>query len=199
MSPDFSEFVDTERLPAGEQEQLRRMHELLVAAGPPAELPAALAHAPVPPREAEVARFPSLTRRRIAGALAIAATLIVASFVGGYAIGNNGSGSGTTVRTVAMTGVNSTGSLAVGARDEAGNWPIDFEVSGLPTLTEKYAYYELLLVRHGKPDLPCGGFRVSDGTTTVHFSVPYKIKSSSSWIVTLIDRKNKWPGRTVMT
>src|SRR5947207_1389298 len=44
-APEFRELVGDEGTPE-ELERLRRVHELLVAAGPPPELPQSLAHAP---------------------------------------------------------------------------------------------------------------------------------------------------------
>jgi hypothetical protein len=87
----------------------------------------------------------------------------------------------------------------VRAPDSGGNWPIDVSVTGLPKQSGKYDYYELFLVKQGKPTLPCGGFKSEGGTTNLHFSVPYKVTSKSRWVVTAIDHKDHWPGRTVMT
>lgn len=197
MNPDFHELLDLEGVPADEQQQLRRVHDLLVEAGPPAELTPALEQAPVIP-DADVIGF--RRRRRGVAALAIAATIAAVAFGAGYVTGDHGgTGSAAASRVVTFKGSNAVGSLQVGHRDSAGNWPIDFHVTGLPVLKKKYAYYELFVVLRGKPTLPCGGFNVGDGTTSVHFDVPYKIKSTTTWVVTAIDHDHHWPGRTVLT
>lgn len=196
MSGSFEDFVDLEGLGPEERERLRGVHELLIQAGPPPELPARLATLPADTGGAKVIPF-RRARRRVAVALVLAATIAGAAFGGGYLVGNHGDAHGT-VRVVALTGPSSFASLEVRAPD-AGNWPIDVSVTGLPKQSGKYAYYELFLVKDGKPTLACGGFKSDGGTTNVHFSVPYEVTSTSRWVVTAIDRKNHWPGRTVMT
>ena len=74
-------------------------------------------------------------------------------------------------------------------------------VSGLPKLSNAAAYYELFLTEGGKPAIPCGGFRVTSGTTTVQFTVPYSVDKNSHWVVTAVDPANQglvWPGHVVM-
>ena len=57
-------------------------------------------------------------------------------------------------------------------------------VSGLQPLPDG-EWYELYLTRNGKPAAYCGAFSVnSAGRTTLHFSVPYKLKGFDGWIVT---------------
>ena len=46
MTRDFNDWVDVEGLSAAERERLERVHALLVAAGPPPELTAAIARPP---------------------------------------------------------------------------------------------------------------------------------------------------------
>ena len=98
-----------------------------------------------------------------------------------------------------MSGSNALASLRVGAPDAAGNWPIDFTVKGLPEQTGQYSYYEVFVVRNGKPGYPCGGFRVQNGTATKRFWVPYEVDSGTKWAVTAVDKADGWPGRVVMT
>jgi hypothetical protein len=195
MRPPFEDWVDSEGLEPGEEERLRRLHELLLEVGEPPELPASLRRLPADFGGARVLAFP---RRRIAAGLVLAATIAGAAFGGGYLAGHGGGFSAR--RVVAMSGGNALASVGVGAPDTAGNWPIRFRVSGLPKSSGKYSYYELFVLRNGKPGFPCGGFRVdAAGTTTATFSVPYKVDSSTRWVLTSVDKTHHWPGRTVMT
>src|SRR4051794_41943180 len=77
MKPDFEDLVGTDLEPE-ERDRLRRAHDLLIAAGPPPELPPALAD-PMGPPEAEV--IPFWNRRRNA-ALAVLAAAGAALAVG---------------------------------------------------------------------------------------------------------------------
>ncbi len=199
MTDRFDDIVDTAGLDEGEQDRLQRVHELLTAAGPPPELPAGLATLPAGATEARVIRFPQTRRRRLVGGLVLAAALAAAAFGGGYVAGGQTGGGGDVVRVAAMSGSNAVASIRVGEPDSGGNWPVDFAVRGLPKQTGKYAYYEVFVLRNGKPGYPCGGFRVLDGTTKLRFSVPYEVKASTAWVVTAIDSTHRWPGRTVMT
>jgi hypothetical protein len=195
MTP-FEDFVDVEGLDPAERERLRRVHELLLEAGPPPELSKSLAHLPDGVTGARV--IPLHARRRVAAALAFAAAIAAATFGVGYLVGNSGGFS--TVRVAAMTGRNALGAVTVGAADESGNWPIRFRVTGLPDLRGKYAYYELFVVRKGKPGFPCGGFKVqTTGSTVVKFTVPYEVTGTTRWVVTAVDKTDHWPGRIVMT
>jgi hypothetical protein len=98
-----------------------------------------------------------------------------------------------------MTGGGAVAKLRVGSPDSGGNWPAEFTVRGLPASKGKYAYYEIFVLRHGKPGYPCAGFRVEGGTTKVEFSVPYEVDGKTQWVVTSVNRTDRWPGRTVMT
>ena len=98
-----------------------------------------------------------------------------------------------------MSGLGAEASLKVGAPDSGGNWPVAFKVSGLPAQKAKYAYYEIFVLRHGKPGYPCAGFRVHGASTKVTFTVPYEVTGSTQWVVTAVNRANHWPGRVVMT
>ena len=195
----FDDFVDLNGLDAEEQARLRRVHELLVEAGPPPELPTGLATLSAGVTRARVIPFPQ-ARRRIAAGLVLAAALAAAAFGGGYLAGHQSHAGLQTVRVVAMTGRNALGSVRVGVPDAAGNWPIDFRVTGLPKQASQYAYYELFVVRNGKPIFPCGGFRVvGAGTTAANFKVPYEVVGTTRWVLTAIDPAHHWPGRVVMT
>ena len=85
--PDFEEVVGGDDLEPAERERLRRVHDLLVAAGPPAELPPALAASKQ--RGAAVVPFRRPSRRRLAVVAVLAAALAVASFGAGFFVGND--------------------------------------------------------------------------------------------------------------
>src|SRR5438552_14401956 len=120
MSAGFDDLVDLEARDPVEQERLRRIHELLIEAGPPPELPAALERLPAGVTEAKTIRFPQ-GRRRGAAALVLAAALAAATFGGGYFIGHQTRSTTQTVRVVAMTGQHARASLRVSASDSSGN------------------------------------------------------------------------------
>ena len=193
----FEDFVDVEGMDPAERERLRRVHELLLEAGPPPDLSASLSRLPADVTRARVIAFPAC--RRIAAGLAFAAALAAAAFGGGYLVGNHRGGFGT-VRVAAMTGRNALGSVTVGTPDTGGNWPIRFRTTGLPKLPGKESYYELFVVHNGKPGFPCGGFKVlHPGPTSVRFTVPYEVTGTTRWVVTAVDPADHWPGRIVMT
>ena len=85
---DFDDLVDADGLDPEEEARLRHVHELLVQAGPPPDLPPALEQAP-DEQEAEIVQFPLLPRRRWAVAAVAAATLALLAFGGGYLTGHS--------------------------------------------------------------------------------------------------------------
>jgi hypothetical protein len=198
MNPGFDEFID-EGLDPAEQERLRAVHELLVAAGPPPELSSTLAQLAPETTDAQVLRFPR--RRRAVAALALAATIAVAA-VGGYLIGNGNDNSFSTVRVVSMQGQGSFASVRVGQNDGNGNWPLELSVTGLPKLTGG-KYYELMLTHDGKPTYPCGGFVMRGRATTLYWTVPYKLTGASKWVVMVLTpspgRRRTFTGPVVLT
>ena len=194
----FEDFVDVEGLDPDERERLRRVHQLLLEAGPPPELPLSLEQ---PPAGTAPARLTVLrTRRRLVAGFALAAALAAAAFGGGYVVGHHGGAGGSTVRVAALSGNDAVASLRVGRPDSGGNWPLELRVSGLPRLAGENSYYELFVVANGKPSFPCGGFKVhATAPATVDFSVPYEVESGTRWVLTRIDHADPWPGRVVMT
>src|SRR5438067_10496379 len=106
----FDDFVDTEGLGPEEEARLRRVHELLVQAGPPPDLPIGLERTPEA-QEAEIVQFPLLPKRRWAVAALVAATLVVIAFGGGYLFGHTKTGSASLKanRVIPMHGVASRG------------------------------------------------------------------------------------------
>lgn len=176
--PAFHDVVGGD-VPAPERERLLVAHEALLAAGPPPELPPGLAHAPDP--EPKVSYLPQ--RRRFA-AIAIAAALALTALMGGYAIGQNRAGGGFHTAWVAqLQGPGARGSIKVGNRDTAGNWPMILSVHGLQRLPAG-GYYELLLTRKGRSVASCGTFLVTAGDTDVRLNAPYKLKTFDGWVVT---------------
>jgi hypothetical protein len=184
--PDFRELIGDEATPQ-ELERLRRVHELIVAAGPPPELSPAYEH---PPKIEESKVF-EFKRRRPAAVFAVAAAMAAVVFAVGYAVGNRGN-SFATAAEVPMHGIGAqkaaTASIQVGKHDTGGNYPLEMGVKGLPALP-KGGWYELLLSKKGRPTLPCGDFAVDGGTTNVRMSVPYDLtelhnaKLYDGWVV----------------
>jgi hypothetical protein len=194
MTRDFSDWVDVEGLTPEERSKLERVHDLLVAAGPPADLPSELERPP-----AQVIQFPVWRRRPLAVALVAAAALVAASFAGGFVVGNDNHHTMNAIEVVDFHGgSNALASLRIGQPDAVGNNPMLLTVSGLPTL--QHGYYELFMVKNGKPVFPCTGFRVTTGgAMSVRFSVPYSVHPGVQLEITAVQRgKTKWPGRTVM-
>jgi hypothetical protein len=188
--PDFHELVGDEGT-AEELAELRRAHDLLVAAGPPPELSPRLADAP----HVGETRSAAFRRRRPATALALAAVLAVAAFFIGYAVANQRTGF-SAARTIPMHGVGQLASahadLAIGSRDVGGNYALKMTVRGLPPL--KNGWYELLLSKQGRPTLSCGSFSVAGRSVTVHLSVPYDLgdfpKLFDGWVVVKRQREH---------
>ena len=185
----FDDLIGTDDLSPEEEAKLRRVHQLLVAAGPPPDLSPDLSLPPVPNDEADPPEVAFLLRRRRGRALVLALAAALAAFVGGYAFGHSKGKpqAFTSVRTVAMhgpAGTASHGVIRIAEKDSVGNWPMQFEVSGLPQQANRAAYYELWLTRNGKAVAPCGSFRVHAKTTRVRLSVSYALKSFDGWVVT---------------
>jgi hypothetical protein len=196
----FDDMVDREGLGADEEARLRRVHDLLVQAGPPPDLPPALERPPTAPAEGELVQFPMLPRRRWTLAAVAAVAVVVLAFGGGYLVGHSKSKptAFATKRVVPMHGGNALALLRVAPKDAAGNWPMQLEVNNLPTQSDRRAYYELWLTRDGKPIAPCGTFRVNARTTTLRLSVPYDFKRFDGWVVTRQAANDNGPGPVVL-
>lgn len=171
--PDFDELVGPEVV-GDERAQMRRAHDLLVAAGPPPELPAELATPPIR----------AFTRRR-AAALLLAAALAIAAFAGGWLARGDESFDVRLVVPMHAT-AKATGASALiklGYPDDTGNWQMLLTVRGLEPLPEN-GYYVLLLTKDGKPIATCGSFKVrSAGDTTVRLGASYKLRQFDGWVV----------------
>jgi hypothetical protein len=184
MNPRFEDIVD-EELAAEERERLERVHDLLIAAGPPAELPPHLERGPT--LAMTLSRKPRSGRRRMM-LLAAAIAVLAVVFVAGFAVGNSGNGLVGT-HTLKLVGTKQASgalaSLVIDNVDEAGNWPMKLSVTGLPKLPE-HGYYEVYLWRHGKAVAPCGVFIVAGkaGAVSVRLNAPYHIRNGDTWVVT---------------
>jgi hypothetical protein len=200
--PNFEELVG-EDVPAEDRARLRRVHDLLVAAGPVPELPPGLEE-PSIGREAERRRqhegaFQLLPRRRVGAALALAAAIALIAFVGGYIAGfqRNGFSSQYSVRMHAVAGEAASGDIKIGTRDSHGNLPLRLEVRNLPAL--KNGYYEMYLTRGGHR-LTCGTLQgAGSSTVSVRLSVPYQLGKGDGWIVVKHVAGGPEPAPTVLT
>jgi hypothetical protein len=170
--PDLQDLVGND-LEASEREQLERVHAMLLEAGPPPELPPSLAHAPTPPS----ARVIPMPRRFRYAAIAVAAIAALAIFWAGYLVA--GGPDPRPVETLAMSGTGgATAELALFAKDDAGNWPMELNVSGLPA-----GSYELWLTRDGQLAASCGFFAIAGDEVTVPLNAPYRLTEFDGWVV----------------
>jgi len=173
MRPDFDELVGTDLAP-GQRERLERVHELLVAAGPP------------PPEVVPITSVELLSHRRRGALLALAAALAVAAFALGAAL-VDGAGGRDVDFTETMTGTpsaaNATASLAVFEIDAAGNWPMELPVAA-PAPAQSGRRFELWLTRDGQLDALCGAFLTgSDGSAVVPMNAPYRFDAFDGWVI----------------
>jgi hypothetical protein len=171
--PDFDDLVGTELEP-GERERLRRVHELLLEAGPPPEL-----SAPAP-----VIRL--RPRRRSGALLAIAAALALAGLAFGFVLGERAEGPDVDF-VVTMSGTaaaaEASASLEVFQIDEAGNWPMRIRVEGLAPAASGRPY-ELWLTKGGELAAFCGGFLTDEsGSAAVPMNAPYRFSDFDGWVV----------------
>jgi hypothetical protein len=194
--PEFDDLVESDD--PEERARLRRVHDLLVEAGPPPELSPALASV-APPAEAPVddeRDFSWLPRRRLGAALVLAGAVLVGTFGIGYLAGGSGGESDEKAagiritRTIALKADGGASDVInVGARDAGGNWPMIVTVRGLEPL-KGGDYYVLALAKKGKPIVTCGTFNVeARGRRTVRMSVAYDLKGFDGWVVTRYDAK----------
>ena len=184
--PDLRDLVGDD-VPRHELERLGRIHELLVRAGPPPELPDELVEAPE--TDATVALLPKRHWRPLA---ALAAALALAAFGTGWLAASARDSGGETFPAidfrVPMQGTaaapNAVASIAVAERDDAGNWPMAMTIRGLPALPEGQDY-ELWLTRKGKLVASCGTFHTNDDTVT-YLNAPYRLSQYDGWVVTRV-------------
>ncbi|HWH05670.1 MAG TPA: hypothetical protein VNT23_04450 [Gaiellaceae bacterium] len=191
MSDRFEELVDHPALGDEERARLRRVHELLLDVGPPADV----RDAPGPPAVGAGTRALRPRRRPL---LALAAALaLVAAAGGGYVLGRGGSEEAAppTATTVAQTDYPPTrrasarprgtgaaegasASVELLPRASSGDYPVRLRVEGLPAGT-----YELWVVDDGELEQLCGTFRTVPGVTDTVLTVPYQMRSRDDWVV----------------
>ena len=182
--PTFDELAGGDDLSPEEVARLERVHDLLVAAGPPAELPPHLLQ-PQPEHQRDNVSF--LPRRRAGMLLGIAAAIALTALLGGYVLGQrhapfDEAGSVQMHSTVAASSASAV--IHVGKGDSAGNWPLKVDVRNLPELP-KGQYYEMFLSRKANQRAAsCGTFRVSGGSDEVRLNAPYRLNTFNGWIVT---------------
>jgi hypothetical protein len=180
--PDFRDLVGNDLAP-DQETRLRRAHELLVAAGPPPELPHRLAEPPAPQ-----GRLITLAQKRLRTGLVLAAALVLGAFAVGYLVGagNESSESGFEPVQTAVLG-KSGDRLAVvriGETDGDGNTTMLVTLENLEHLSGG-DYYTLFMTRRGKPIATCGTFNVDDDkTTTVRLNVGYEIDRYDGLLLT---------------
>jgi hypothetical protein len=198
--PDFDELVGLD-VEHSERERLRRVHELLIEAGPPAELPPELEAGPTLAMTFGGRVREHRTHRRTM-LLAAAVVVLALAFLGGYIAGNRGGGVAG-ARTLKLAGTSADpaalASLRIEPADEAGNWPMQLNVTGLPKMPP-HGYYAVFLVRNGKIWAPCGTFVVAGAKqgTSVHLNAPYKLKHGDSWVITKQMPGSNEPGTVVL-
>jgi hypothetical protein len=203
LTPDFDELVGGDLEPE-ERARLRSAHDLLLAAGPLPDLPPSLAQPRSPQVEAETVPF--FNRRRHASVALLAAAAAAAAFGVGYLVGHDGNSGFVPKRTVAMRATagapaGAIGSIAVGGRDNSGNWPMIVRVAHLEKLGPR-AYYAVWLTRKRRAVAPCGYFVVPGNTnkvTEVHLTVGYKLSRFDGWVVTEQLPRHREPGRVILT
>lgn len=186
--PDFDSLLGPD-VPEDERARLRRVHELLVAAGPPPEFPSSLETPPAPG-----GRIFRLRRRKVAW-VALAAALAVAAFAGGFLLaGDSDSGDAAQGDSFELRGVvpleatskapaGAWGRIELGKSDGYGNWPMLVKVGGLEPLP-KGGYYVLMLTREGRPIATCGTFKVRpEGPTTARLGASYSLRDFDGWVI----------------
>jgi hypothetical protein len=183
---DIDQLLQDEPEPA-ERARLRRTHELLLAAGPPPDLPPALRVPPGTRPPAQVHTLPGgFPRRRVAASLVAAAALALVAFGGGYLVGNEDRAFPIDF-VLPMNGTDAApqarASLEVGEIDEAGNWPMRMTVRNLPERPNR-GRYQLWLTRDGELAASCGFFVVEGEKTVVYLNAPYRLRQYEDWVVT---------------
>lgn len=181
--PDFDEL--TADVEPGERERLRRVHEMLVVAGPPPELTPQMEAGPTLGMTIGGPRSRRHMQRRVA-LLAAAIVVLLLAFLVGYISGNDSKVSGRLLKLQGTAAApDARASLRLEDVDPAGNWPMELAALGLPKLPPK-GYYEVFLVRNGKAWAPCGTFVVKNAKVgvSVRLNAPYRLRRTDSWIVT---------------
>jgi hypothetical protein len=192
--PDFDDLI-TDDVSETERDRLQRVHEMLLAAGPPAEISPELETGPnlfLTPRK------PPRKRPSVRRVLLLAATIGIAGFIG-YSLGK--SNEFPVTQTMSMRGTlaapRAAGRLDIGEQD-GQNWLMRLEASGLPA-TGKKEFYEVFLTKQGKIVAPCGWFVVhaNHEQTVAYMTAPYNI-DNAGWVITKVHVGQKGNGPVVM-
>jgi hypothetical protein len=197
--PDFDELMEGVENPE-ERDRLRRVHELLVASGPPPELSAALASPQSPLAEDDV-QDEWLPHRRLGAGLLVGFAALAAAFGIGYLVGDrepagrptaNPAPAGQVISLRPSDQNNTAGaSIRLGRRGTDGNWPMTLTVRGLDHLSAGN-YYALALTKKGRPVVTCGTFNVSpSGATTIRMIAAYELKNFDGWVITHYDHASR--------
>jgi hypothetical protein len=205
--PNLNDLIGDE-VTGAERQELQNVHEMLLEAGPPPELGEKLEAGPTLGMTLARQRQRRKVKRR-AMVLLAAAILVFMVFVAGYASrSTSGNGKQHAVILQQLKGTplapQAQGTLQVwNSQDEGTNWPMTLTVAGLPTLAP-HNYYEVYLVRNGKPWGSCGTFRVgnspnsAESSVTVTLSAPYSVHQGDTWVVTKPGGGGSEPGPTVL-
>lgn len=171
-----------EDLPAEERARLERVDALLRSVpGPLPQLPASLARA--------VDRIglerPHPARRRLALAAVLAGAAIAAAFgFGRWTAGEEFDARAVVAMQATEEAPEAAAVIEIGERDESsGNWKLQVELSGLPTLPPGQSYH-LWLAKDGQYAASCGSFNVGEGTTRVELTVAYRLREYDAWVIT---------------
>ena len=192
--PEFDDLVAGVDSPE-EEDRLRRVHELLVASGPPPELSPALVAAPeAPAAEEEEPEAEWLPRRRLWAGLLVGAGAPVAAFGIGDYTGNDSTETpvaepATPARVISLQPTDESKTagavIRLGRKRADGNWPMTLTVRGLDHLSTKGDYYALALLKKGKAVVTCGTFNVaSSGATSIPMIAAYDLENFDGWAVT---------------
>jgi hypothetical protein len=195
---DFDELIGAD-VTGAERERLRGVHDMLVQAGPPAELPDSLHNAPRP-SEVGALRKQSTPRKL---ALLVAAIIVLGiTFSIGFSTGQKHAAPPSVAQDIALNGTaaapRAQATLAV-LPEVAGNSQMNLSVRGLPQVSPP-EYYDVWLVRKGEPWGMCGEFVVSRPTRslTLTLNAPYSLETGDTWIVTRHKFGESGVGTTVL-
>jgi hypothetical protein len=203
--PDFDELTGGDLSPT-ERDRLRRVHDLLLEAGPPPELSPELEQVQWPEDALAPLGLARRRRQRRRSPLLVAAVLLTAAVIGfvfGQATSSKSTSAFDTQQVVKLRGTpldsDALATLQLGSRDRDGNWPMLLHVTGLQPLPEG-GYYDLYLTIHGKPVALCGSFNVVGGEATVRFSAAYDLQhfDRNGWVVTRQVPPNHRPTQVVL-
>jgi hypothetical protein len=173
-------------VPEQELERMARADRLLRETPAPPEVPDSLTA-----RVLAVPSAPSrFARHRPLAWIAAAAALAAATFGVGFWVGQPaGERKGDQVMLSATPAAPRSARmvLTVLPADDAGNWPMVAEASGLPPLPA-HGYYEVWMTRNGRAVALCGRFAVdaSGSAHEVWLNAPYDLRDYQRWVVSAV-------------